>query len=377
MTFCFEKKLKTAKKEYMNLSPETLSSNRFFWRTLPTFNKKKLKTNRAIFTSSLKQEILETIKNKLSKSTSSSMCYDNHACRDIINYRFRYFFLRKDFLETIKKLKKKSASPDGIPIVFFKKLSSEIIDHLIFLCNQCLENNFCPSQWCESHLVPICKPEMDPILANSYRPVALTSAFLRIFEKMLLKIIILNVKNSLSTEQYYAIPRRSCLTNLIKTKQIILENMENMRNTYVVYMDITAAFDSLDLDILLQRLLDHQSLDPIICYWLHTYLKRRISIIKFDECFSFPFPLTTGILQGSPLSAILFDIYIDPIFKIVKSKLLSYADDMKLLNYSHFRLQEELITINEWLRINKLILNKAKTKYVFYSSYLFTKTAFD
>lgn len=146
---------------------------------------------------------------------------------------------------------------------------------------------------------------------------------------MLLKILIFNVINRISKNQHYALPNKSCLTNLLKTKQYILENMEKMRNTYVVYMDISAAFDSLNLDILFRRLLDIQSIEKAICNWIYTYLKSRLSVIKFHQCFSAPFPLPNGVLPGSPLSAILFDIYIDPIFSISDSHLISYADDMK------------------------------------------------
>lgn len=196
----------------------------------------------------------------------------------------------------------------------------------------CIHNGFCPNQWCLSYLVPLCKAGKDPLVASSYRSIALTSAFLKIFEKLILKILIFNVKNKISNNQYYALSNKSCLTNLLKTKQHILENVEKMWNTYVVYMDISAAFDSLDLDILFKRLLDIQSVEKSLCEWVYTYLKSHISVIKFNDSFSVPFPLLSGVLQGSPLSAILFDIYIDSIFLITDSHLISYANDMKLID---------------------------------------------
>lgn len=74
-----------------------------------------------------------------------------------------------------------------------------------------------------------------------------------------------------------------------------------------------------------------------------------------------------GVLQGSPLSAVLFDVYLDPIFEITKSRIIFYADDIKLLNSIHSELQIDLYRITDWLASNDLRINFSKNVCVFYS----------
>lgn len=80
------------------------------------------------------------------------------------------------------------------------------------------------------------------------------------------------------------------------------------------------------------------------------------------------FSIQRVVLQGSPLSALLFVIYLDPIFAITNSRLIAYADDVKLQNSNHSVLLSDLDTIYSWFISNDLHLNSSKTVCVFYST---------
>ena len=88
-------------------------------------------------------------------------------------------------------------------------------------------------------------------------------------------------------------------------------------------------------------------------------------------------PITTGIPQGSILGPLLFVIYINDFAQASKMfNFIIYADDTTFsstLNTFNDNIQndnleslinDELLKINEWLKINKLSLNIAKSKYM-------------
>lgn len=125
-------------------------------------------------------------------------------------------------------------------------------------------------------------------------------------EKMILKVLSFDVKIKLANNQHYAMKNKSCITNLLQTKKLILNNFENLHSTYVVYLDLSSAFDTVSHSILFQWLINCSSLEPSIIAWIYYYLTNRKAILKFNDDFSDPIPLSQSVLQGSPFSALLF-----------------------------------------------------------------------
>ena len=97
---------------------------------------------------------------------------------------------------------------------------------------------------------------------------------------------------------------------------------------------------------------------------LNNYLTNRTPYVVVDDVMSAKLPLKVGVPQGSKLGPLLFIIYTnDPIV---------YADNTTLvasLNTFHspdrtieININNELVRVNNWLRANKLSINKKKTK---------------
>ena len=138
--------------------------------------------------------------------------------------------------------------------------------------------------------------------------------------------------------------------------------------------DLLKAFDTLEHTILLQKL-KHYGIDGKALQLCEIYLTNRTQYVEINGVKSGALPITTGVPQGSILGPLLFIIYINDFsFASTAFTFISYADDTTHFStVSNFTntpntdtnclINQKLFKINEWLEINKLSLNLAKTKY--------------
>ena len=106
-------------------------------------------------------------------------------------------------------------------------------------------------------------------------------------------------------------------------------NRRLKRKTTTLFLDVKGAFDHVAKNQLL-GILQKLQLPSNLVAWTSSFLSNRTLRLSFDgqmEKFS---KLETGIPQGSPISPILFLIYIRDLFPRIAAKVLSYIDDISL-----------------------------------------------
>ena len=97
---------------------------------------------------------------------------------------------------------------------------------------------------------------------------------------------------------------------------------------HLVLLDLSAAFDTLDHIILINRLYDI-GIRSNALELIKSYITQRTATVNINEYFSTERSLKYGIPQGSVMGPILFNVYIIPIFKIIdKYKLIKYYSYM-------------------------------------------------
>ena len=174
---------------------------------------------------------------------------------------------------------------------------------------------------------------------------------------------------------------------LIRIQNDILLNLDKKQGVILVLLDLSAAFDTIDHDLMLQRLEDSLGVKGDVLKWFSSYLKNRTSEISIEYEKSNPTKCKHGVPQGSVLGPILFTIYTMPLAKIIASYNINYhfyADDTQLylsfdpkdnasISDSVTTVQECIKDIKVWMNNNMLKLNDDKTEVLLISSPYFQK----
>jgi len=136
---------------------------------------------------------------------------------------------------------------------------------------------------------------------------------------------------------------------------------------------LSAAFDTVDLEILLQRLQSDFGVTDTPLDWLRSYLETRTQFVKLGQRQSPTVGLDVGVPQGFVLGPLLFAIYCSPVADVIAShgvQYRQYADDTQLRLAMHADNTADGLSVlaactsdvKQWYMQNGLQLNPDKSK---------------
>lgn len=136
-----------------------------------------------------------------------------------------------------------------------------------------------------------------------------------------------------------------------------IENEES----YILFIDLKAAFDSVDHEIMFEKLKKHDVSEDVINSIKFIYSRVHTQV----DINTPPIPINKGVLQGGILSPILFNIYINDLVQAVHATnpidVCAYADDIAVLCAGRNSLTRTITTIKEWCKMNRIDLNAGKS----------------
>ena len=279
----------------------------------------------------------------------------------------------EEVITAMKSLENKQTVMDPIPCKLMKMCQNELLPALLKLINSSFNLGLFPDDLKTAIVTPIIKStRLDPELLNNYRPLSGLPVVEKLIEKLALKQLLEHLNHNNLYCKYQSAYRtgHSCETALMKIYDDVMKYISPTSYVVIVFLDFSAAFDTIDHGILIKRLSCDYGIKDKALNWFDSYLKHRNYKVKINNTLSEPTELNFGVPQGSILGPILFSLYIKDIKNIALSYNLNvhfYADDVQLYmkcnsNTDFTNLLNCLDSIKSWTNNNFLKLNSSKTK---------------
>ena len=201
---------------------------------------------------------------------------------------------------------------------------------------------------------------------SNYRPIALTSQIVKIFEKCIINKIkpFLSRTGLIKPCQHGFQDKASCISQLLECMEEWTTSFDRKTSTDIIYLDFAKAFDTVPHERLLAKL-HAMGIQGNLLKWLRTFLTCRYQRVQLRNGGSSWTKVISGVPQGSILGPTLFLLYINDLPDHVHSQIKLFADDTKIyrniFNISDCHsLQNDLAAMAEWSRQWLLSFNETK-----------------
>lgn len=284
--------------------------------------------------------------------------------------------------ECLKFSNKKSTGIDGISNFVVKRLRKVISKPLAHIVNLSMRTGTFPSQLKKTLVKPLFK-KGDKSNTENYRPIALTSPFSKLSERIYVKRItgFLEKNKVIDSNQYGYQKGKSCSDAILHVNDYILHCKQQKLFVIALFLDLSKAFDCVDHNILLS-ILDRYGIRGIPLNLISSYLSEREQFVGINSennqlILSYKGLVKEGVPQGSVFGPYLFIIYTNCIRFIIKqilSEFVLYVDDTtivipgKTIEEIENKAIEVLTKVEKFFSSLGLALNLSKTICMLFNS---------
>jgi len=222
------------------------------------------------------------------------------------------------------------------------------------------------------------KPGADQTDVNNYRPISNLTFMSKIVERLVCQQLVsfLEENKLLPNLQSAYRKHHSTETVLLKVVLDILQAADSGQVSLLCLLDLSAAFDTVDHNVLIDRLQKSYGLNGTVLSWIQSFVHDRTQSVVVGGEMSTKSEVKCGVPQGSVLGPILFLLYTADVLLIAERhgfQAHSYADDTQL--YFHCipgtscsdcvkRIVACIAEMEQWMSSNYLRLNTDKTQFI-------------
>ena len=217
---------------------------------------------------------------------------------------------------------------------------------------------------------------LDVEIKKNYRPIS----NLQFVGKLIERVVAIRLdehmeSNHLHSSKQYGYKIDHCTEMLLlKVVNDLLLACDKKTPSLVMFLDLSAAFDTVDQGKLLGILENDIGVTGTALKWCDSFLRGRTQKVKINDEYSDEETLDFGVPQGSILGPKFFNIYTKPFpgtMQVVHMSVEGYADDHQLQKQFNLMFQVEVLgeginktfqVIDSWMKEFFLKLNSSKTK---------------
>ena len=288
-----------------------------------------------------------------------------------------------EVMTAIKRLPNgRAPGADGISGEMLRAAADSIAPRLHQICQRIWEEERIPADWKEGIILPLYKNKGDRRDTSNYRPITLLSVPSKVITAIIFGRIKPLIFEKRRPQQAGFTPGRST-TDCILTLTILAQHRRMFRKPlYAAYVDLKAAFDSLDREAL-WLLLKGLGVPSKYINILRNLYSDNTCRVRSENSLSDPFPTTSGVRQGCVAAPNLFNVAVDFWLNQTVERCpdlgvdfhsrfsdICYADDVVLLSSMLDTLAESLSALREEASPLGLTINWTKTKIQSLSDFL-------
>ena len=285
--------------------------------------------------------------------------------------------------KVISSLKSKSCELNPIPTTIFKQILPKVIPLITKIVNLSLGHGCFCRDWKVAVVRPLLKKLGLQLVFPNYRPVSNLTFISKVIEWCMLLQVSKHCEDYQLQPDYQSAYREhySCETAVLKISNDVLWGMEGQSITSLVALDLSAAFDTVDHDILLSILSNKYGIKGEALKWFNEYLRAHSFKVAVKGTYSKEMNLEVSILQGSCAGANIFNLYCSPLQDIVPGDLhlSGFADDHSVRStfkacsrqQEHHTIQKQeecLLNIKKWMNETRLKMNPSKTEFFYFGN---------
>ena len=282
---------------------------------------------------------------------------------------------RYEIEQIVRSFKSKGSHISSIPSFVYKHIIDILSPIIASLVNVSVSQGVYPDILKTARVIPVFKSGDKRKVVN-YRPISTLEFLNKIYEKLIFNRFnnFFRKYGIICDEQYGFLRGRSTSDAVLRYAESVYGAFNDSQYLLSVMLDFSKAFDTVDHEILQQKLF-MVGIRGFTLNLVKSYLSGRTQLVSVGGKNSVPLPICTGVPQGSILGPLLFLVYINDMRKSTDLlNFIHFADDTtvflkdKCLSNLYDTINSELEKVDRWLCANKLSLNLDKTSYMIHSN---------